>query len=355
MHKYLILGCSLFAIGCGDSTPMGADLSGGDMAMGADLKMGGGPDIAMGPDMVMPADMASFTGQITVAELATTILVQGQPVGVKVISPSASFGALVGPPHDYDPNPMALVGVCRADHYDVGKGDLPPPSMDDGTVNITGYTGGMTLTMMPLPNEINCILGMTGQYKCGLGPLNNGMPGPDPAGAALAGNAAGPIAKGDALTFKAGPKGPFGTLNAKGSPAIDTVSTAENLNALVYDPTKDLVLTTNCLDDPKCPGSVLAVTAFADQNPPAMNGQASATFGAMTCTFQGAGMVTVEKAAVAALLGCDMNGANCDGALKSVRTAVVRIPIGAALPAKDSNMIGIRLVTARGAVGAAAH
>jgi len=54
------------------------------------------------------------------------------------------------------------------------------------------------------------------------------------------------------------------------------------------------------------------------------------------------------------MFGCDMNGANCDAALKSVRTVAVRFPLAAAAPIKDSKGNDIRLLAGRGVFGTAA-
>ncbi len=349
----LLVGAGLLGLGCDDTAMPGAP----DMSVVFDFAMTNDHDLAMGPDMATPPDMTTpqkLAGTAVLTDVESTIVVPMgdgglQPLTVRAIAPLLTFGPAAAK-HDFS-NTTAL-GGCQGDHYDVGKGDVPPPDIDSGTVTFTGFGGGMLLDGTTAPSKISCAR-VSGFYKCGYGDLVAGMPTmPYVDVAPYPGNAT-PIADGQMITM-AGSGAQFGpwtsTVPAKDQPMV---TNPPDLSAATWDPTQDFMLGFSCPNG--CGLSVVAVAITAADQPPQMFDPAtSPTSGVLQCFgLAGGGTLKLNKEALQAAFGCDNTGNNCDPQLHSVRTVVVRFGLPVNVMTNDAAMSQVQTAAGRGVSGIA--
>lgn len=315
-----VMTLALLATGCGDDTTVQ------DMAMT--------PDLAMAADLTMPqADLApTFSGTVVLSEVTGVVPVPVDggvmPVPAKLLSPSVGFGKSPGGKPDYNDIPATGLPIgCSGNHYDIAGGDLPDPDINAGAVKLSGYKEPTSLTGVKLPAEINCAFDAGKKiYACGYGPLNNGMPSMiDPGTAPYLSNFEA-LPKDAMVRLQGGGTDPFGTFDKSGIVAAGPIAATEDLNKLTFDPTKDLDINFSCPDGDagSCGATGIVVSISAGQSATGP----STKFGAIRCAaLAAAKKVTVKKGAIAAMLGCDAQGANCDTSIKVIRTIVLRVPL----------------------------
>jgi hypothetical protein len=298
----------------------------------------------------------TYQATAILTDVASTVTAQTDGgvvnLAVQVLAATAGFGKPVK--HDFDNT--TLGGGCRADHYSVPQGKLPPTDLDGGPIVFTGFEGGTLLDGTTAPSKISCALEQaTGLYRCAYGDLVNGMPGPATAQSTpFPGNAM-PLGKDTVVTANGmggADVGPWtGMSPAKDPPRL---TGGLDLSTVKYDPTQDFTIAFDCPTEANgacgLTGVVAALTA-SDQ-PPGMVGQAPQSFGTAVCFgVATGGTLTVNKGALAALFGCDANGASCDANLKSVQTVVLRIAVPSMV--NDPNGSTIQVAAGHGVAGLA--
>jgi hypothetical protein len=242
------------------------------------------------PDAISPL----ISGAVTFYELAG-----GQSTALAL---SVSFHASA--PHDYDDRQGDF--GCAADHYDA----LSKPAPSDanaGLLRVSGFVGGKTLSGDLAANPIGCVRPST-YYACT-------YPAGESAFAAVFAPSAGPLGAGP-IAF-AGNGGPdFGAFYASGSPDDGTLTVAEDLTTIRYDPTQDTVLHATCSSP--CPSAPIALELTAIGSASAGSPWPYASVGIVRCIFPPAAPVAVPHGAVAAALASDAR-------LDSIRTVVARL------------------------------
>jgi hypothetical protein len=352
----------LFAAGCDDTGTMGMPDMTVQLDMAKTLDMTPLPDLVALPDMTAPIVLS---GTAVLTDISAVVPIPMGDAGVQLV-PVRALAPLVGfgPGGKHDFTNMGALGGCTGDHYDVNANDLPTPDVDAGTITFTGYAGGNFLNGQPAPNTISCARDMTtGFYKCGYGPLVNGQANP----MAIADQTpypgqVNPLASCSMITMTGTGGAGFGAWNGMAQ-ARDVPVITEDLSTVKYDPTADFTFHFSCPNPSPCQGEQMNACGFtvggvsisASQQPPAMYGGPTPTFGSITCFgVIGTGTLKINKEAIAAAFGCNAQGANCDSMLKSTRTIAVHIGLPGTAMTMDAAMSKVTLAAGRGASGVAA-
>jgi hypothetical protein len=251
------------------------------------------------PDAPAPA----FLGATTLFELANATST--------TLALAVSFRTPA--PHAYDDRQGGI--GCTADHYDAVSKPVPHDA-NAGLLRVSGFAGGTTLSGDVAADPIGCLLSGP-YYACT-------YPARAPAFEAAFAPGASPLGPGP-IAFAGNGGADFAAVYVAGSPDDGTLSVAEDLTAIRYDPAQNTVLHPTCSS--ACPSARIAVEVTAFPSSSAAGGWPYASVGAVRCVFAAATSVAVPSGAIAAALASDAR-------LDSVRTAVVRLP-PAALVATD--------------------
>ncbi|MFO0722492.1 MAG: hypothetical protein U1E65_01835 [Myxococcota bacterium] len=287
------------------------------------------PDAGPTPDAGPAADGgAAISAEMSLYELAGTASVGGQATAVKRLRTTARFHQEIA--HDFDDRQAGL--GCIADHYDA-RARPAPPDKDAGSLRIVGYLGGPLLGGGIAQNPIVCVRLPT-YYTC-IFPSGAEVFGA-PFAAATDALGAGPI------SFGTSEGADFGALSLMASP-VGTVTVAEDLARLRYDPGADARLHPRC--SPACVDARAAIRLTALPASAESMGWPYSSVGEVRCLLSMSATLTIPRQAIAAMLGND-------AALDTIITELARLPASSVTGADTS---GRTLVvdTGRGVFGRA--
>ena len=344
---------ALFGAGCGNGNATGDGGGTSDMAV-TPPDMTAVPDIAMTPpDMtVIPPDMTkpTYSTIMLLQEVTVTypVMTDGgtQNISGKILVPVVSSGQAGLPnTHDFDDRNAFGLG-CFSDHYNLVNGKKPVADVNAGTVVMTGYsTTNKTIGGATVPDEIDCVVGMSGAYQCGFGMAMNGMVGPDPTTAVFPPSAV-LIPTGRAIRFKysGGILGTYDSMNI--AVATETVAVTDDLTTIKYDPAADTTLHYSCPDGMMgaCPTGAVLVQLVATSKNVGEMGYPGADYGVTNCVgLTSSNKIVIKKEVLTAMYG----GSN---AIKQVYTRLVRgsLPPGGQ---KDDKGNAVTLAVGRGVTG----